>query len=159
MGVGSSGRRGTVELIQFWQLRYDPRDFLPSAEDSRAGHGLVAMLRAAEGDVFVPYRGYLSTLAGKRPFAHGSAVEDVLGGRDEQVQGALRREIEQALQQRRFSLVVVDSALVANPACWLVGLEQHYQPQGPGYAKDWVGWAVSGWRTRPALYFRPVGQK
>ena len=49
---------------------YDPRPFIPSSSQRRAGDELIARLRLARGEVLVPPHPYYAHLAGKRVNLH-----------------------------------------------------------------------------------------
>ncbi|MCA8976157.1 MAG: hypothetical protein KDC98_15660, partial [Planctomycetes bacterium] len=97
-----NGRRAGPPIVR------DLTSYLPTAADAEAGQRLVAMLREADGDVIVPYHGYLARLAGKRGSAHAMALYDVRGARSRELLGPLRQQFVDSARQRRAALVVLD---------------------------------------------------
>jgi hypothetical protein len=84
-------------------LGYDLRPFVPSAADRAAGDALIARLRAAPGEVFVPFHNFYGHLAGKRTYLHALNLGDL------QVAGlGPPRDLVDAIRGRGFALVVLD---------------------------------------------------
>jgi 4-amino-4-deoxy-L-arabinose transferase-like glycosyltransferase len=94
-------------LAQMIALVYDPRAVLPRDGDRQAGDHVVRVLSGMTGDVFVPYHGYLSTRAGKRPHAHVMQVFDVLKIHTPESE-ALAAEHRAAIRESRFAAIVLD---------------------------------------------------
>jgi len=90
-------------LAPAWNAR-----LVPSADDRAAGEGLVAELAAVEGEVFVPYHPHLARRAGKRPGVHAMAVVDLLKSRERDVAGRFVAELRDALEARRWAVIVLD---------------------------------------------------
>ena len=138
-----------LAIGQFLILGYDPRQQIPTAADRRAGEEFVAAMRATEGDVYMPCHGYLPDLAGKRSYDHAMAIWDVARGRDEKTKQRLLTEITDAIRQRRFAAVIVDSDVFAYP-----DLEMNYL-RAPIAFEDNAFWPVTGMRTRPKYFCLP----
>ncbi len=136
-------------------LRYDPRrscdvenvcrPLVPTAADRAAGDRLIARLRAADGDVLIPFHPFYAHLAGKQTYLHRMGVMDVttrLGA-----PGGLA----EAIHERRFALAVFDNKVAGNWWQW-PGLLESYRmiepaPDGPP--------TVSGAPTQPAFALVP----
>lgn len=147
-----------VCLIQFVWLRYDLRAQLPSPGSEAAGHALVKTLAAIPGDVYVADHGALSAMAGKKTYAHRMAVEDVLRGRDRHLADRLFTAFEDAVYERRFAAVVLDSmhfpGQPPRDSHWLRdSLRQRYTRQPPLLSDPAVLWPVTGGRTRPLILY------
>ena len=97
-----------LPLLQLWLLRYDPARHIPTAQDVKDGDAFVAALRALPGDVYVPMRGHVPTLAGKRVFAHDGYLLTTLQSGLPSVIESLVPEFQQAFDRGRFSAVVID---------------------------------------------------
>ncbi|HSP06789.1 MAG TPA: glycosyltransferase family 39 protein, partial [Acidobacteriota bacterium] len=69
---------GLLCVAQFALLSYNPFTRIPTAADRKAGDELIRKLSQIEGDVLIPYHGYYSVLAGKRPHAHVSSMIDIV---------------------------------------------------------------------------------
>ena len=125
--------------------RFDPRRFIPTAEDKAAGDALIARLRATPGDVLVPFHPFYARLAGKPTFVHQMGVMDV--GR---AGLGVPAGLAEAFGGRRFSLVVVDDKIADKWPFW-PGLQRNYQLletiRGPK--------VVSGAQTAPQQLLTP----
>lgn len=136
--------------LQLAVMFYNPAALVPSEEDLRAGNELVSRLRAVDGEVLVPFHGYLAALAGKQASAHEMALGDVFRGNDREVQARLNEGIEAAIIGRRFKAIVVDTNR------WFMRLVvEHYTYKGPVFASDDVFWPVTGRKVRPERWFVP----
>jgi hypothetical protein len=136
-------------LIQFGSLVYNPSDCIPTENDGVAGERLVEYLSTFPGDVYVPNHPYLAVQAGKRPYAHGMAVRDVLKGEDSPVKQNLVAEIREAFTERRFSAVLLDRA-----RWWLEkDITDNYCRKDTTLFSEYAFWPVSGARTRPERVF------
>ena len=124
---------------------YDPRPQIPTARDRKNGDELLARLRAADGDVLIPFHPFYSHLAGKRTYLHRMGVMDIwragLGA---------PRGLERALTEHRFALVVADDKMDGNWQLW-PGLLANYkitaQIEGPH--------CVTGAPTTPRYVLTP----
>ncbi len=161
-GAGDrGGPRVLVNLacaVQLVMLAYNPGAQIPTARDRAAGEALVRALSAVKGEVFVPYHGYLPTLAGKRGYAHIWGMDDVIE-RDPVRGGVLRDEVVAALRERRFAAVVVESDMIESRSWLLDEAERDYARATPAVADRGAFWPVTGIRTRPEWIYlpRPAG--
>lgn len=138
-------------LVQLLVLFYDPRQQLPAAGSRDAWRQLVEVIAATPGDVFVPQHGYLSTLGGKRSFAHTMAVYDVMRAGQPADAARLTSQFHTALVERQFGAVVVDRV---DP--WLAeDLEREYRRSRPAAAAPDALWMVTGRHTRPEWIYLP----
>jgi hypothetical protein len=124
--------------------RFDPRAFVPTAEDREAGRRLVERLRAVAGEVLIPFHPWYGHLAGKRTWVHQMGLMDVYG--------AFGRPagLVEAIRDHRFQLVVVDDKIADKWTYW-PGLEEYYEVQGPVPGPR----VVSGAMTHPTLALVP----
>ena len=95
---------------------YDPRPFVPSAQDRALGDAVIARLRAAPGEVLIPFHPFYAYLAGKPAHLHRMGVMDV----HEPVRG-----LEEAIDQQRFSLAIFDDKVDGNWYYWPHILEKY----------------------------------
>jgi hypothetical protein len=95
-------------LVQLGMLRYDVSRQIPSERDRRAGERVVEIIRGFDGEVLVPYHGYLPELAGKSGSGQWMAIADVLRGDEGRLEEALETEIRDAIITRRFDAIIVD---------------------------------------------------
>jgi len=96
-------------LVQFGMLRYDVRRQIPRERDRLAGERLVEIIRGFEGEVLVPFHGYLPALAGKSRSGQWMAIADVLRGDEGELEQALELEIRYAILEQRFDAIIVDA--------------------------------------------------
>ncbi len=169
-------------LVGIWQLlilAYYPDQQVPKRRDERAGNAMIQALRSLDGDLFAPDHGFLHAMAGRNTFhAHSMALCDVLRGDNEKIGDKLQDEIRQAIQGRKYEVLVVDefpeatSSFMADLAQKLgirvseamgpslldlfkSDIDAHYQCIGPVFPKRDVFWPVTGLTTRPGwIYVR-----
>lgn len=55
-------------LFQFAFLQYEPRDYLPAAQDWKRANALIKSLSATPGEIIVPMHGYLALSIGRQIF-------------------------------------------------------------------------------------------
>ena len=92
---------------------FDPRRFVPTARDRAAGKSLVERLRAAPGEVLIPFHPFYAQLAGKRTFLHRMGVMDI------QAAGLWPpRGLAEATRAHRFALAVFDDRIDGNWFLW-----------------------------------------
>jgi len=134
-------------VFQFVALFYNPQAQLPSKADLIAGRFFVQKLEKIEGEVFVPYHGFLPALAGKRTYAHGMAIEDVLRGSDGEVKDKLRENIADAIRSKRFAAIILDRP-------WFIEeIEQAYVLTRRLFRDRRVFYPVTGRSTRPNMVY------
>lgn len=147
-------------LLQLGGLAYNPLAHIPTQADTGAGRALVETIGGIEGDVFVPFHGYLAVDAGKPSYANGVALGELVGdfgGQQLDSGGAVLDEIEQAIRERRFDAVILDSL----PALDRTGLYRRILPlldryyrQGPPLIEDNDAfWPLTGTRSRPDVIY------
>lgn len=106
-----------VCLMQFGTLVYNPLHQIPSAAELDDHRQYVEALRRIEGEVFVPYHGFLPFQAGKRTYAHLGAIADIMRSGEENAKQKLRDEMTKAFAEGKFSAVILDEERHG----WLVG--------------------------------------
>ncbi len=106
--------------FQFFHLRYDPRDQVPSDAQRATYARFVERLGELEGEVFVPEHPWLPTLAGKSSSAHRLAIQDCFTER-------VAAELDASLSSRRWAAVLLDRRWERVAA----ELEANYVARGP----------------------------
>jgi hypothetical protein len=96
-----------LAIAQLAMLAYDPRQLLPTAADRAAAQAVIGAIRSIPGEVWVPGHPDYAHRAGKATFAHYVSLADVLRGHASATRRALRREIDAAVDGRRFAAIVV----------------------------------------------------
>ena len=136
-------------ITQFCRLYYDPFAQLPTVADRAAGARLLGMMRQIDGDVIMPYRGYLPSRVGKRTYPHAMAVWDVARGTAEAPKERLLGEMLRAIREQRFSAIIVDAEVWGQP-----DVTRYYAPHLIWFPDD-VFWPVTGMRSRPKYLYLP----
>lgn len=160
--VASIDKRKSLEsfvyiicIIQFVSLIWNPLTQIPTREDSEAGRELIQTIARTEGEVWIPYHGYLATMAGKNSHAHIMAIWDVLRGDNGQASIDLINGIRQAIREKRFSLIILDDV------DWFskeTNIEEYYVRQGPVFTNETVFWPIADKSNRPQFFYVPKGQ-
>jgi hypothetical protein len=137
-------------VLQFLMLAYDPRTLVPTSRDTAAGRAIVERIRQLPDGVLVLDHGYLAEMVGKRSFAHGWAMTDVLWADRAGAGRALESDVRRAIAARRFPALVLD----ATPHWFASDFAAHYvrtdELPDPGAFLP-----VSGSRRRPEAVYLP----
>ena len=135
--------------MQFIMVMYNPFAQIPSAEDLATGQQLVQMLAQDNTSVYMPYDGYLTTLAGRPTYAHHAATWDVMRG-EEMTRGKaiLTQSLTQAVHEQKFDTIILD--ITWN---FLPDLDQYYVQTGEILQDNSAFYPVTGTRTRPSLVY------
>jgi hypothetical protein len=99
---------------------YNPKPFVPTANDRTAGQALLARIAASPGDVFVPFHPWYPVMVGKPATVHRMGIMDAPSSGFGRPLG-----LDSAISEGRFTLVIVD-----NKFRWeeeLPTLRSHYQ--------------------------------
>ncbi len=83
---------------------YDPERHIPSDKDRKTGAALIKRLRAARGDVLMPYHPFYPVLAGKKPHYHQMGINDV--GR---AGFGYPQSIRDSIDKGRYELIILDN--------------------------------------------------
>ncbi len=131
LAVQRSGRlRGgfayALALAQLLRLAYAPAALVPTAADAAAGRALLQRIAETPGDVFVPYHGYLPSLAGKSMHAHAVVIADVIRGGRTDTEKGLAADLAQAFREHRFSAII--SVDTKTPVGEWLPFEHDYHP-------------------------------
>ena len=139
-------------LVQLVILFYNPFAQIPTKADQAAGNKLIQTLSTVKGEVFLPDHGYLSTLAGKKTFAHESAIWDVLRG-NQQTPGRtlLAEDLKNAIRNQTFDEIILDSDLDFYWCC--VNIDQYYTRVGDVFLDQTSFFPVTGDKKRPTYVY------
>lgn len=138
-------------LIQLVMLFYNPFAQIPTNSDLIAGYKLVQFISEVDGDVYLPNHGYLSTLAGKKTYAHQSAIWDVLRG-NQQTTGKimLTEDLKDVIRQQFFDVIILD------PETWNYccrKIDKYYTMDRNVFQDETVFYPVTGQKVRPLYIF------
>jgi 4-amino-4-deoxy-L-arabinose transferase-like glycosyltransferase len=137
-------------LIQLVILFYNPYAQIPTKADLNEGYKLVQFLSNVDGEVFLPDHGYLPTLAGKRTYAHRSAMWDVLRG-NIQTTGKvlLTQDLNAAIRRQSFDMIILD--IDWNYCCTEIG--QYYTRVEGVFQDTNTFYPVTGEKRRPTYVY------
>jgi hypothetical protein len=137
-------------LMQFVALVYHPFKQIPTQQDLEAGRRFVAELTQISGDIFLSRHGYMLALIGKRSFAQEMAIHDILSGDQGNTKFRLAREIRQAIAEKRFGAIIIDSEWWFSDA-----IDKYYEKQRRVFDNERIFWPVTGYKTRPEFIYVP----
>jgi 4-amino-4-deoxy-L-arabinose transferase-like glycosyltransferase len=137
-------------VLQLAVLAYDPRTLVPTSRDAAAGHAIVGRIRELPDGALVLDHGYLAEMAGKRSFAHGWAMTDVLWADRAGAGQALEAEVRGAIAARRFPALVLDTT----PHWFARDFTAHYW-RADELPDQGAFLPVSGSRRRPEAIYLP----
>lgn len=147
-----------VFLLQFSlePIRYSTAAYIPPKKDMEAGMKLVETIKQMEGEVFIPDFGYLAIMAGKKSYAHGMAIRDILYMDKGEVRNNLLSQINQAIQEKKFSAIIVSlNNGVKDLGPGLKNIEKYYKIQKIIFESEDVFWPVCGLGIRPEFIYVP----
>jgi len=145
-----------VCVVQFGMLYYNPIAQVPTAAHAQANRNFLRLLQSLPGEnVYVPYTGYLPTLAGKRTCAHAAAYLDILRGADGPIKETFKADVERALREHRFAAIIYSDD--TNPdQDWLhTTIDRYYTRQAEIPTAQVAQWCVTGIYFRPRWIFVP----
>jgi len=142
---------GGLAVLQLGWLFYDPRPLVPGERERRAGDQLVERMAAIDGEVLATWHGYIPERAGKRVYAHRSAINDVMRAGDSEARRLLEADLIRSLDERRFAVVVVDQPYFTRPYM-RVPLERSYRIAGPMLEEGLEVGGLVGYRANPYRY-------
>jgi len=137
-----------VAAGQLVMLAYDPSSTLPSKSERLARQHLVTRIRMIPGDAWIPTHGHLAVMAGKKPFVHQMAVDDIIR-QESPIATELRAEIAEALRLKRFKLVITDNDFFDREVL------TSYHRVGASFPRPDLGYNVTGVRYRAGDLFAP----
>lgn len=99
----------SICLLQLGILKYNPILQIPNQGDLEAGKQLLNTISQIQGDVYMPFHSYLPTLVSKNSYAHGLAIGNILATKDGPVKTKMINEIRQAMREKKFSALILDT--------------------------------------------------
>jgi len=97
-----------IATAQLAMLLYDPRPFIPTQANRAAGAAIVRELKNLPEPLLVLDHNSWSSLAGRREYAHGWAITDVLWADQSAVSRSLQDEVRTAISSQAFGAIVRD---------------------------------------------------
>lgn len=134
-----------AQLALFW---YNPAAQVPDRAARQAGEVIVESIRRYSGEVYMPYHGFIPTLAGKRSYAHHQAQGDIQRA-DSAMGTEMALQLQRALIERKFGLIILDAPIRGR------SFEANYvlDENMPAEVMSFV--PVTGLRTRPRFWYVP----
>jgi hypothetical protein len=135
-------------------MNFSVTNHIPSEKDREAGTLLLENIKNTRGEVFIPSSNYLAFLAGKKTYLSTIALAEIIGryGPPVSTQSrAIKTEIRTAMEQRIFSLVILDYRDTFHAG----DLGKRYQQSGILFGDSDVFFPVTGWDNRPETVFVP----
>jgi hypothetical protein len=137
-------------LAQAGRCLYDPQRAIPDGSARYGWDKLIKDVKAVEGDVLMPFHGYLPSLAGKKDTAfvlYANAILMYLPPSDP-VSARLNNELLARIRDKSYAAIVMDGYGWVN----LTGtIEQYYD--GVDYAGPRP--PVTGWQVAPNRWYTP----
>jgi hypothetical protein len=100
-----------LTILQFIMFFYRARIYIPSDKDIAAGQLLLQKISHSRGEILLPYHNHYARLSGKIPFADWNKLLES-GSSEKKVQTQkLPPEILSALEEKRFSIIILDEPL------------------------------------------------
>ncbi|MGD2088273.1 MAG: glycosyltransferase family 39 protein [Candidatus Aminicenantes bacterium] len=112
--IGASNKKGVYFAflligLHFLILIYNPSSLIPSKEHYQWNKKFVDLIASFEGDVLVTQIGYIPTLAGKKTFAHMTAVNFAYSPGDVSAKAKriINRKFRKAIRRKQFSAIIL----------------------------------------------------
>ncbi len=140
-------------IIQLAALGYNPVKQIPTQADWGAGQVFLQTLKKIDGEVFAPYAGFLPTLAGKRTYAQGAAILDVLRAADEGLREELLGQIKTAIARQQFAALIMNVELAREDDP--LEMEDYYIRYKIYYKNKKIFLPVAGFKSRPRYIYLP----
>ncbi|MFZ1683726.1 MAG: glycosyltransferase family 39 protein [Candidatus Zixiibacteriota bacterium] len=137
-----------VLLAQFGLFWYNPVSQIPTSVVESSGATITQTISKMPGELYMPYHGFLPTLAGKSSYAQQMAFKylvqaDTILGKE------LTASLDSAYTSQRFALVILDSPS-PDPAMNQAYIEYRNMPDAV-----MTFWPLTGMPTRPRFWYVP----
>jgi hypothetical protein len=141
-------------ICQYYVLRFPISSQIPTQQDRLAGNSLVNTISKSEGEVLIPSSNYLAFYAGKNTYFNSMALDEVTGffGRPDVKQDKyFVGEIQKAIAERKFSLIIIDKYNTFNTG----QLGSSYILEQKIFSDPAEFIPVTGWNIRPETLYIP----
>jgi len=139
-------------ITQFALLAYDPVRQVPSAADKKAGDALIELIRNIKGEVFMPYHGFLCSLAGKSTHIHMLPMINILLSSNEKMKNEFLSEMNAFMKKKRFAAIILDTNTLLKKN---TGIADNYVFKKFIFNDTKTFWPVAGAETRPKYLMVP----
>ena len=125
------------------------RPLVPTEEEVSNYSRYSSFIGSLPRPTYLPDQGFAAALGADNSFAHSIGIMDLMMGGSAAVVAEFRREMEAALDSKRFKTIVLDTPLFER---WFKeSLQRNYEPSPP--ASDTTTWTpVLGFRNQPAVW-------
>ncbi len=131
---------------------YNPKTQIPTKADQKAGEQIVQQITKENGEVWILNHPYLALFSAKEPMAHRMALEDVLRVPDS-VSADVKREIRDAIFQKRFNSIYLNTTSVEEEAILPLGFNLHYSFKDSMFQAERIFRPKTGVKLRPQYRF------
>jgi 4-amino-4-deoxy-L-arabinose transferase-like glycosyltransferase len=135
-------------LFQFITLIYSPRAQIPTKVDESAGWELVNKIKSFDGDVYIFPNPYLARLAGKKVYAHGMLIVDLITS-NTKYSRKMKETFDGLLKKHKFAAVIDYSELEYH------SFLKYYRIKEKIFAAPEVFLMQTGFTTRPEYIYIP----
>ena len=141
-----------VCLIQFLILAYDPVKQIPTADDRKSGDALIKQIKNIKGEVFMPYHGFLCSMAGKSTHIHMLPMINILLSSDDKMKNDFLSGVRAEMKKKRFAAVILDTNTLLKEK---TGIADNYVFKKFIFSDTRTFWPVAGAETRPRYLMIP----
>lgn len=141
-------------IFQFGNMIYNPFNLIPSKKDLEAGKILIKKFKNIDGEIFSPFHGYLTVMAGKKSYANQMGMRDILkttSKRHTKIREQFIAELTHAIRQKMFDAIIIDSFEPWYPP----EMEKYYEKKERIFNDEDVFFPITGMKTRPEFIYVP----
>jgi len=134
-------------ILQFICLIYNPFTIIPKPEHLKANKRYLATLEELRGEIFVPWHGYLASLAGRNNSLHIYPLHDIIVKNQKGiVREQLIRDIKQAIREKRFAAIISEED-------WFFqkDTQKYYTPKGFVFEQEVILCPLAD-KVNPVIY-------
>jgi hypothetical protein len=137
----------TAALVvwQTWAGRWDPKRYVPDAEDLEAGQKVLEVIASYPGDVLMPQSPYYPVMVGKKPSFALIGLWDITHEHSPFAREA--RSVNRAIAHQRYSAIILSSPKFP------YGLDRTYKKTRTINLPGRAFFTKTGWRARPRYVY------
>jgi 4-amino-4-deoxy-L-arabinose transferase-like glycosyltransferase len=135
-------------VVQFGLLLYNPTKQIPTKADKEWGNKFIGRLKGVQGEILLPYHGYIPVLAGKQSCAHKMALVEIRSG-DSTMYAELEREIKSTIAEKKYAAIILNADWFSDDVA------ASYRNLGDPFPDRSMFYPVTGLATRPHYWFIP----
>lgn len=133
-------------VVQFGLLWYNPAKQIPTKADEEWGNKFIDRLKAVQGEILLPYHGYIPVLAGKTSCAHKMALVEIRSG-DSMAYAELERDIKATIAEKKHAAIILNADWFSDDVA------ASYRNLGDPFPDRSMFYPVTGLATRPHYWF------